>query len=229
MKSALEQLRPREVAPLREDIYKVLREAIFRGELEAGDHLVETELAERMGVSRTPVREALRRLEAEALVEHVPRKGVVVAGVTEDTIIEVYSIREALETLAITFSKDQATEKELARLDELVEEARRHSHDGEDDALFDAMRSFSELLVETCKRPRLIRLVHTYHNYLQPLRSRGLRNHERRDVAIDEHAEMVEALRRKDEEWAVEVVRRHLRGARQACLRSFREERERRG
>ena len=96
MRVTLEPVQTREYSPIREEVFKMLRQAILTGKLQPGDRLVERELAEQLGVSRTPVREALRKLELENLVTHIPRKGVVVSESRKD-VIEIFDIRASLE------------------------------------------------------------------------------------------------------------------------------------
>ncbi|HAA47289.1 MAG TPA: hypothetical protein DCE03_02200, partial [Synergistaceae bacterium] len=105
--------------PVRMVVYETLREAIFRKELKPGDKLVENDLAEKLDVSRTPVREALRMLESEGLIERNPRKGLFVKGFTAEDVMEIYSIRQALEALAIRICCQRITEDEVAELKDL--------------------------------------------------------------------------------------------------------------
>ncbi|MBN1332121.1 MAG: GntR family transcriptional regulator, partial [Synergistales bacterium] len=108
--------------PVREEVTITIRRAILRGEFKAGDRLVETEIAKALGVSRTPVREALRMLENEGLVRRVPRGGgVEVVGFSNEDIIELYTIRETLEVLAAEYAIRNISEKELKELESLVE------------------------------------------------------------------------------------------------------------
>lgn len=108
----IESFNPSQARTIREMVYEAIKKAIFEEELKHGDRLVEKELAERMRVSRTPVREAIRKLEMEGLVKHIPRKGVVVQGITLDDVIEIFAIREALEVAAVSFIIDNITDQE---------------------------------------------------------------------------------------------------------------------
>jgi DNA-binding GntR family transcriptional regulator len=113
---------------VRQLAYETLYRAICTGELTAGTRLVEEELAEQMHISRTPIREALRRLESEGLITHAPGKGASVVGFNRDDVIELYSIREALEALAIHYTIRHVTIEEITQLNAIVDKMRSNLH-----------------------------------------------------------------------------------------------------
>ena len=102
--------------PLRDVVFNTLREAILRGDLVPGERLMELQLAAKLGVSRTPIREAIRMLEQEGLAITIPRKGAIVAGMTEKDMQDVLEIREALEELSVQVACDKITAEEIAKL-----------------------------------------------------------------------------------------------------------------
>ena len=105
-----------EYLPLRDVVFKTLRQAILKGELEPGERLMEIQLAERLGVSRTPIREAIRKLELEGLVLMIPRKGAEVARISENNLRDVLEVRRTLEELAVDLACQRMTEDELEEL-----------------------------------------------------------------------------------------------------------------
>ena len=107
-----------EYLPLRDVVFKTLRQAILKGELEPGERLMEIQLAERLGVSRTPIREAIRKLELEGLVLMIPRKGAEVARISENNLRDVLEVRRTLEELAVDLACQRMTEDELEELEE---------------------------------------------------------------------------------------------------------------
>ena len=107
-----------EYLPLRDVVFNTLRQAILKGELKPGERLMEIQLADRLGVSRTPVREAIRKLELEGLVVMIPRKGAEVASITETDLQDVLEVRRALEELAGSKACERITKEELAKLKE---------------------------------------------------------------------------------------------------------------
>ena len=107
-----------EYLPLPDVVFKTLRQAILKGELEPGERLMEIQLAERLGVSRTPIREAIRKLELEGLVLMIPRKGAEVARISENNLRDVLEVRRTLEELAVDLACQRMTEDELEELEE---------------------------------------------------------------------------------------------------------------
>ena len=105
-----------EFLPLRDVVFNTLRQAILRGELKPGERLMEIQLANKLGVSRTPIREAIRKLELEGLVLMIPRKGAEVAEITEKNMLDVLEVRRALEELAVKLACERITEEEIQEL-----------------------------------------------------------------------------------------------------------------
>ena len=114
-----------EYLPLRDVVFNTLRQAILRGELKPGERLMEVQLANKLGVSRTPIREAIRKLELEGLVLMIPRKGAEVADITEKSLTDVLEVRKALEELAVQLCCDKITKEELKELHEAADEFQR--------------------------------------------------------------------------------------------------------
>ncbi|WP_068747967.1 GntR family transcriptional regulator [Thermovenabulum gondwanense] len=207
--------------PIRELIYEHIRKMIFSGELKEGERLVEKDLAEKLKVSRTPVREALRKLETEGLVVHLPRKGVVVKGFSKEDVIEIYSIRKSLEALAISFTVQNITEKEIEKLKNLNEKMKEVAKEEDTEKLFELLREFNKVLVESCRMPRLINLINTYREYLERFRVVTMSKKERRLSALKEHDEIIDAIIRRDANRAQSLVQEHLQGALEAFLANF--------
>ena len=110
-----------EYLPLRDVVFNTLRQAILRGELKPGERLMEIQLANKLGVSRTPIREAIRKLELEGLVLMIPRKGAEVAEITEKNMRDVLEVRKALEELAVQLACEKITQEELEELEKAGE------------------------------------------------------------------------------------------------------------
>lgn len=205
--------------PVREEVCINIRRAILRGDFKAGDRLVETELASVMGVSRTPVREALRMLENEGLVHRAPRGGgVEVRGFSTDDILELYAIREALEVLAAEYSIRNISPEEISELKESVMLSNIHMEDEDTSTFYSTLNDFNQILLYSCRMPRLIKLIHDYHEYLSSLRKFSLSTMDRRRVVVREHGEIIEAIIKGDFQLTESIIRRHLRGALNAFL-----------
>lgn len=113
-----------EYLPLRDVVFNTLRQAILRGELKPGERLMEIQLANKLGVSRTPIREAIRKLELEGLVLMIPRKGAEVAEITEKNMRDVLEVRKALEELAVQLACEKITAEEIEEMKKAAEEFR---------------------------------------------------------------------------------------------------------
>ncbi|MBO8154041.1 GntR family transcriptional regulator [Thermovirga sp.] len=221
MDSILKAIPEETYVPVRVIVYETLREAIFRRELKDGDKLIESELAEKLNVSRTPVREALRMLESEGLVERIPRKGLFVKGLSKEDIIEIYSIRQALEALAIRSVCKNITDEELKELKRLYSQMEEAYEQGDDNKLFALSQKFNEAIVAPSNMPRLLSLLATYHEYLRRLRSRSFSKSSRKVQALKEHGQILEAISERNPDKAERLVKEHLENAIKALTIEF--------
>lgn len=200
----------REARPIREEIYHRLKQDIISGRCSEGTRLVEAELAEQMQVSRTPVREAIRKLESDGLVEALPRRGVVVTSLKASDIIEIYRIRQALEVLAFQAASERITDEELAAVHLCLERSKIHLAEGNCQAFYDDSESFTDLMVLACKMPRVIQLIDTYRVQLRRFRRVTLSRPLRQKQALEEHLAIFGAVTARDVERVGYLVRDHL-------------------
>ncbi len=224
MGNDLRAIDPSLLTPIRDVVYESLRQAILDGSIAPGERLVESDLAETLNVSRMPIREAIRKLETEGLVEHQPRKGAIVKAFSEEDILEIYSIREAMEALSAVQAVRRATPEEIKALEAAMDEIDRLCEMGEKASaaeIFEANRVFSEGVIEACHMPRLVQFINTYKEYLERFRRVTLARPERREVVRREHRAILEAIRDRDEKRAEALTREHIRGALEAYLKSF--------
>lgn len=209
-----------DLRPIREIVLHEIRNAIFEGKLNQGDRLIENNIAKCMGVSRTPVREALRQLEIEGLAVNVPRKGTLVKGISKEDAIEIYDIREVLEGLVSRLACLHITRIEIRRLKEIIsimEDCIKISSNME---YIKAHNEYNEILLNASKNKRLIDRLETIYDYLKSLRRISLLTDERRLEAIKEHNDIVQAIETGDEELAEKVARIHVYNAKQAFIKA---------
>jgi len=218
----IEPIQYNDFRPVRELVLERLREAILNRTLKPGDRIVEAELAQVFNVSRTPVREALRVLEAEGLLRRIPRKGLFVRGITREDVVEIYSIRIALESLAVSIAVERITPVEISRLAKLVDQMKKYTESKESDKLFSVCQEFNDILVRASRMPRLIKLVKVYMEYLEQFRAISMAKHERQVAALREHEEILRAVVDRNPQEAEMAVKRHLRGALEAFLKEER-------
>lgn len=191
--------------------YETLLEAIGSGELQAGTRLREVELADRFRISRTPVREALRRLETQGLVTHEPRRGAVVASLDYGQTVELYHMREVLEGTAAQLAATHATPTEVEVLREMV--ARDRTLLGRPEELAATNRQFHRQLRLSARNRFLNGMLENMRLSLALLRGTTLAAPRRDAEAVEEHATIVEAIARRDPAAAEAAARAHIRNA----------------
>ena len=196
--------------PLREIVLEALREAIVNGVLIPGERLMEIQLAEEMGVSRTPVREAIRKLELEGFVVMIPRKGAYVAGVSFKDVKDVFEIRAALEGLAAGLAAEKVTQEEI----ELMERALHYEREPASlEEMVQSDTDFHALLYKASRNERLIQILANLREQIQRFRTTSLAVPGRGKNAIQEHRAMVDAIARHDVEDAQSLATAHIENA----------------
>lgn len=209
--------------PLRELVFESLRDAIMAGKLKPGERLMEIQLAEDLGVSRTPVREAIRKLELEGFVVMIPRKGAYVAGISMKDIADVFEIRGALEGLAASLAAERATEEEI---EEMERELVRISDCIEQDdlgALVQVDTDFHAILFRASRNDRLIQILSHLREQIQRFRTASLARPGRNRIALDEHKEIVEALSKRDPDLSRARAMEHIENAENSMMDILRE------
>jgi GntR family transcriptional regulator, trigonelline degradation regulator len=194
---------------VRDKVVDALRQAILDGALQPGRRLTERELTELTGVSRTSVREALRRLQAEGLVEESPSRGLRVTTPTAEEIEQIYEIRAELEPLAVRLFVERATQEEV---DELASVTQELNPGG--DANKDVLDRFDGILLAGCRNPMLAELLGGLYSRIHALRRISAATPGRMTVTKQEYADLIEAIRRRSAADAAEVARRHVAAAR---------------
>lgn len=207
--------------PIREIIYEYLREAILDGRLKPGERLVERDLAEKFKASRTPIREALRKLETEEFLEYLPRRGDIVKGVNQDDIEEVYALREVLETVGVRHGINRLTEAEILSLRSVVEKTSQAHLEQRVPDVIAGLREFDAILLNASNMKRLKVFVNSLQESLRSYRKINLMNPDRRARAVREHQEIFAAIAARDAAKAEDLVREHIRAARDSLLESL--------
>jgi DNA-binding GntR family transcriptional regulator len=192
-------------------VHEHLRERILSGELEPGAELAEVALSEQLGVSRGPIREALGRLASEGLVTVRPRRGAVVRSLSKDEFLELYQVREALESMAVRLAVPRLRAEDLEELQGLNEAMKGHAARDEVTRFFEANVAFHARLLEASGNGTLQELYRQLVGQLgrYRLRSLTLRGNLRRSVV--EHAAILRAAKRGDAERAAHLMSEHIR------------------
>ncbi len=204
--------------PLREVVFETLREAIINATLKPGERLMEIQMAEEMGVSRTPVREAIRKLELEGFVVMVPRKGAYVAGISIKDIADVFEIRAAMEGLAAGLAAERITEEELEQLERILVKIGECVKNKDLEKLIEVDTEFHDTLYKACRNERLVQIVSNLREQIQRARTASLSSPGRSKNALEEHKKIVEAVSERNVELAQMLAREHIENAENAML-----------
>ena len=208
--------------PLREQIHGQLRTAILSGEYAPGTPLVEAELAGRLGASRTPVREALQRLETEGLLERRGARGIVVRELREDDVTCIFEIREALESLAARRACRRMSAQTLAALRSIVTQMRPALDDPNELERLDT--AFHDRILATAEGARLRRMLSDLREEIVTWRFLSLSTHARRVATLEEHEAVLQALEAGNEDEVGRMIESHIASARVSVLAHVRDQ-----
>jgi DNA-binding GntR family transcriptional regulator len=213
------QLQMNEYLPLRDVVFQTLRQAILKGELEPGERLMEIHLAQKLGVSRTPVREAIRKLELEGLVLMIPRRGAVVADITVSDLEDVLEVRLALEELAVRQACRNYTPEQMKRL-KSTSMGFKHSLYGEDViACAQADEEFHAVVYEMTGNRKLVQILNNLREQMYRYRTEYLKDKHTHAELVSEHEELVQALEQRDEKRAMEIMEVHVERQKEYMIR----------
>ena len=217
-----ESIQPSSYVPLRVQVYTALRDAILSGKLRPGERVVEDRICTELGVSRSPLREALRKLEGEGLISILPRRGAVVTELTPRDQLDLFAVREALEGLAARLAAEHITDVELAELDDVCQ-AMEKCADARDMAAVVALNTqFHELVVKASRNRWIREFLLSIRAQTRRLYRSSLERPDRAPESAAEHRLIVDAVRRGDGAEAELLARQHVQRAREVSLPSSR-------
>ena len=210
-----------EYLPLRDVVFNTLRHAILKGELEPGERLMEIALAQKLGVSRTPIREAIRKLELEGLVVMVPRKGAEVADITEKDLRDVLEVRTALEELSIELAMKNMNDDDYKQL---TEANKLFAKDSEGDDLIkiaEADVAFHELMYMATGNKRLIQMINNLREQMYRYRLEYIKDKSTHARLVDEHNRIIDAMVKNDVAAAKAAIKLHVENQEESILKSI--------
>ncbi len=210
--------------PLRDVVFQTLRSAILRGDLKPGERLMEMQLAEKLGVSRTPIREAIRMLEQEGLAIMIPRKGAEVAQMTEKDVDDVLQIRCALEELAVRLSCHNMASDDLRKLALARDRFSEMTKTENIQDIATADMNFHDIIYESSENPKLQNLMVTLREQVYRYRVEYLKDPRVYPSLIAEHEQLYEAIQKQDSDKASEIIRKHLQNQTDGVKRVIREQ-----
>ncbi|HEX9778074.1 MAG TPA: GntR family transcriptional regulator [Geopsychrobacteraceae bacterium] len=193
---------------LREKILETIREAILKGTLKPGEKVAEPDLAERFGISRTPIREAFRQLESEGYLTVIPRKGAVVTALSEQDVQEFYAIKSILEGYAAELAANRLEGKDIDKLVQINERLKLLEREGDVKTFFRVHNEFHELFLKASGNKKLYDLVQQLGLKFNRLRMASLSVAGRMAISVAEHERLIEAFRRHDGVEAERLVKK---------------------
>ena len=207
-----------ESKPIREIAYETLKHAIITGQIPAGARIVETEYADRLHISRTPLREALRKLERDGLVEYVLRRGVVVRAFTIADVEEIYTIRNALEMLTLPSIIENATPEDIRSMRDKLHKMDVYINKNEIEGVSPLARSFHDQLTAISGLNRILRVIQSQDEYIRRFSAMSIAKETRRKSAHEEHYTLLEYVENKDLENFEKLMRKHIERSKETCL-----------
>ncbi len=218
MGKRLKPIRLDSYQPLRELVCESLREAIRTGLLRPGERLMEIQLAEELGVSRTPVREAIRKLDQEGFVVMMPRRGAYVANMSIRDVNEIFEIRTALESLSNGLAAERITGEELEELQTLLVQIGKYIEEDNMDKIVDTDIEFHELLYRVSRNSRLEGIISNLREQLTRFRTLSMSHPGRLEATLEEHRAIVDAIAKGDVGAAQRAAEYHMEKSEQTLM-----------
>jgi DNA-binding GntR family transcriptional regulator len=212
-----------ESKPIREIAYETLKHAIITGQIPAGSRIVETEYADKLHISRTPLREALRKLERDGLVEYILRRGVVVRAFTIADVEEIYTIRNALEMITLPAIIENATPEDIQSMREKLHQMDVFVSKNDIDGLSPLARNFHDQLTSISGLNRILRVIQSQDEYIRRFSAMSIARETRRKSAHEEHYKLIEYVEQKDLENFTQLMKKHIERSKETCLMALKE------
>lgn len=198
---------------LRGRVFQSIRENILNGVYKENEELRENTIAKELGVSRTPVREALRQLELEGLVKIVPNKGACVTGITEKDVKDIYATRSMLEGLCARWATEHITDEQIAEMEEVILLSEFHLNRASKEQpqqVTELDGKFHEVLYRASNSRMLRHVLSDFHKYVRLARKASVTNHMRAEQSIEEHKAILDAIKNKDADRAEALANEHM-------------------
>lgn len=207
-----------DILPMREHVYLHLKSLILEGVYREGDRLVERDLAAQLNISRTPIREALFRLESQGLVKTIPRKGVVVSSISKENMIEIFGILSSLEGLASEWAAEKMDKQWGMACDQWMSKIKSFLKDHENGDVEKLHLEVCDFLYKAAKNPKLYQMLTDLTDYIRAFANVGYKNSGRMEKAMEEHLQILEAIKNGDAKHAKALAIRHIENSKAAYL-----------
>ena len=216
------QMMENEFLPLRDVAFYTLRQAILTGKLKPGERLMEVRLAKKLGVSRTPVREAIHKLELEGLVTMVPRRGAEVAQITEKSMNDVLEVRRTLDALCAELACDRITDEGLSALKQACDHFEQCVAEKDILKIAQADVALHDIIVQATGNQRLIQLINNLSEQMYRYRFEYIKDSSGHETLVDEHRIIYQSIVNKDKDTASAAAKTHIDNQKKAIIRQIR-------
>lgn len=220
------EVKMNEYLPLRDVVFNTLRQAILKGELAPGERLMEIQLAEKLGVSRTPIREAIRKLELEGLVLMIPRKGAEVARISEKSLKDVLEVRRSLEELAIELACQRMTDVDLLEMEKMQKRFCDAIESGSAMEIAEGDEAYHDVIYNCTRNARLVQILNNLREQMYRYRLEYIKDEDKRQILRLEHEKILKALRSRHVAEARAAVREHIDNQEITVLKNIKEKEE---
>lgn len=195
---------------MREKVYDTLKQMIIDGVIKPGERIIETEYSNKFQISRTPIREAIRMLELEGLVESQTTGGVIVKTLTREEISEIYKIRIALESLIIEEIIKKINNQDIKKLEKVLKNTKKAFEIKDIEKVFSLFTEFNQILYDIASLPKVTGMINNINLYLKRFRKLSIDNPSRKEEAFEDHVQILEAIKNKELSTAISINRMHL-------------------
>lgn len=223
MENAMSGIKVSKRKSLREEVYESLKKSILHGKLRGGQRLIEETLANQIGISRTPVREAFHKLERDDLVTRLPKGGFAVREFTKEDVEEIFGIRSALESYASYLASLHITPEKISQLEKKVKELEDALEKRDDEKFIQLNTEFHDLIYKSCKSKKLIEMINNFRDYFYRYRSALIHTEKGMNYSIEDHRRMLEAMKKKNPRLVERLVRNHLARGKELIIREINE------
>ena len=208
--------------PLRDVVFNTLRQAILRGELKPGERLMEIKLANKLGVSRTPIREAIRKLELEGLVLIIPRRGAEVAQITEKSLRDVLEVRRSLEELAIELAIERMADEDLEELEKAQADFCGAIQNGDAMKIAETDERYHDIIYNGTGNSRLVQILNNLREQMYRYRFEYIKDSSQHETLVKEHRIIYDSIVNKDKDTAAAAAKLHIDNQKKAIIRQIR-------
>lgn len=206
---------------MREKVYDTLKQMIIDGVIKPGERIIETEYSNKFQISRTPIREAIRMLELEGLVESQTTGGVIVKTLTREEISEIYKIRIALESLIIEEIIKKINNQDIKKLEKVLKNTKKAFEVKDIEKVFSLFTEFNQILYDIASLPKVTGMINNINLYLKRFRKLSIDNPSRKEEAFEDHVQILEAIKNKELSTAISINRMHLEKSMNFILSKF--------